>query len=146
MTKDSLKQLIKEMVQQEVREALPSLLPQIMAEVFSSKKIPQSEPVKKTIQRTTQSVVVPQPKKEYKIFTKNEALNKVLNETVGGVPQEGSLVSSNMGQSGNSVLDHIESIPAPIATALTKNYSSLMKAIDNKKKSGGASSSNVSMM
>lgn len=145
MTKDSLKQLIKEMVQQEVRDTLPSLLPQIMAEVFSSKVGSISEPVKKPIQRTTQSVVVPQPKKEYKIFTKNEALNKVLNETVGGVPQEGSLISSGMGQSGNSVLDHIESIPAPIASALTKNYSSLMKAID-KKKSGGVSSSNVSMM
>jgi hypothetical protein len=145
MTKNSLKQLIKEMVQQEVREVLPSLLPQIMAEVFSSKVGSTSEPVKKTIQRTTQSVVVPPPKKEYKIFTKNEALNKVLNETVGGVPQEGSLVSSNMGQLGNSVLDHIENIPAPIASAFTKNYSSLMKAID-KKKSGGSSSSSVSMM
>jgi hypothetical protein len=138
MTKDSLKQLIKEMVQQEVRDVLPSLLPQIITEVFSSKVGSTSEPVKKTIQRTTQSVIAPQPKKEYKIFTKNEALNKVLNETVGGVPQEGSLISSNMGHSGNSILDRIESIPSPIASVLTKNYSSLMKAID-KKKSGGVS-------
>jgi hypothetical protein len=60
-------------------------------------------------------------------------LNKVLNETVGGVPQEGSLVSAAMGASTPSVMDHVDKVPQPIANALTKNYSSLLKAVEKKK-------------
>lgn len=140
MTKDSLKQLIREMVHEEVKQVLP----QIMAEIFTSKlNETTTKPVETPQKRTVNTQV--QPKKELKVFTKNEALNKALNETVGGVPQEGSMVSSQFG-STPSVMDHIHEAPAPVAQALTKNYSALMKAIDKKKSSGSMGSGAVSMM
>lgn len=135
MTKESLRQLIKEMVQEEVR----AVLPQVMTEIFSSKLNPQV-----TTKAAVQKPVVQQPiKKEYKKYTDNELLNKALNETVGGLPKEGDMVSS--GLSAPSVMDHVDQAPPVVAQALTKDYSALMKAIDKKRK-GGVSSGNVGMM
>lgn len=140
MTKDSLRQLIKEMVHEEVKQVLP----QIIAEIFTSKLNETSSRPVETQQKKIVSSPVPQ-KREMKIFTKNEALNKALNETVGGIPKEGGMVSSELG-STPSVMDHIHEAPAPVAQALTKNYSALMKAIDKKKSSGSIGSGAVSMM
>ena len=135
MTKESLRQLIREMVQEEVRATLP----QVMTEIFSSKLNPQVS--NKTV---VQKPVVQQPiKKEYKKYTDNELLNKALNETVGGLPKEGGMVTS--GISTPSVMDHVDQAPPVVAQALTKDYSALMKAIDSKRK-GGRSSNNVGMM
>jgi len=142
MNKDSLRQLIKEMVREEVKQVLP----QIMAEIFTSKlNETQSKPIETPQKRVVSPVSLQPPKKEFKLFTKNEALNKALNETVGGVPQEGSMVSSHF-SSTPSVMDHINEAPAPVAQALTKNYSALMKAIDKKKSSGSIGGGSVSMM
>ena len=140
MTKDSLRQLIKEMVHEEVKQVLP----QIISEIFSSKlNETQSQPVEKQQKKIVSTPV--QQKKEMKIFTKNEALNKALNETVGGIPSEGGMVAPSMG-AAPSIMDHIHEAPAPVAQALTKNYSALMKAIDKKKSSGSIGSGSVSMM
>lgn len=138
MTKESLKQLIREMVQEEVR----AVLPQIMTEIFTSKL--NSEVPKKVV---TQKPVVQQPpvKREFKRYTNNELLNKALNETVGGIPREGDIMVSSGMSSPPSVMDNVEHAPPAVAQALTKDYSALMKAIDNKRK-GGISSNNVGMM
>ena len=145
MTKDALKQLIKEMVQEEVRSSLPTLLPQIMAEIFSSPQPKSSNSVKTPKITSTPTEPAANQKKPYKTYTKNELLNKVLNETVGGVPQEGSLVASSMAPSQVSVMDHVDKVPDVVANALTKNYSALLKAVD-KKRSGGSIGSNVAGM
>ena len=146
MTKDALKQLIQEVVKEEVKSALPEILPQIMAEIFTAKTLPVSSRTSITQPVKQQAPVAPTVKKEYKVYTKHEVLNKVLNETVGGVPQEGSLVSSGMGGSTVSVMDHIDKVPEPIANALTKNYSSLLKAVDKKRSGGISNTGSVGMM
>jgi len=138
MTKESLRQLIREMVQEEVR----TVLPEVMAEIFTQKsqKVTESTPTVK------KPVVKEQPvKKEFKRYTQNELLNKALNETIGGIPKDGILASSELA-GAPSVMDHIDQAPAPVAQALTKNYSALMKAIDKKKSSGSIGGGSVSMM
>ena len=119
---------------------------------------------------TTQPKQVQKPKKEVQ-YTSNEALNRVLNETVGGVPQGESSGYPTMGggiydsskindilvkESGygnpESVKEkkreiaavdtikragvNVEQVPDHVQNALTKDYSKVMKAIDQKKNGG----------
>ena len=112
------------------------------------------------------------PKKEVN-YTTNKALNKVLNETVGGVPQgDGSgypamgggvydsskindvlVGSTGLGNSEGAkerkreiaAVDSIkkagvsvDQVPDHVTDALTKDYSGLMKAIDQKKGGGNS--------
>jgi hypothetical protein len=119
-----------------VRAAIPEVLSEIFAKPTTS-----LTPKAKTVPTPVQPVV--QPKKEFKKYTTNELLNKALNETVGGIPKEGGLVTSEL--AAPSVMDHVDQAPPVVAQALTKDYSALMKAIDKKRSSGG-SSGKVSMM
>lgn len=132
MTKDTLRQLIKEIVQEEVRITLP----QVMSEIFSSKPqqkvITSNQNAKPSSVSSTPSAPVVSQKREYKKYTSNELLNKALNETVGGVPNEGSMVTSGLNVVP-SIMDNIEKTPPVIAQALTKNYSALLKAVDKKR-------------
>lgn len=138
MTKESLRQLIREMVQEEVRAALP----EVMAEIFTQKSQKVTET---TVNTPKKPIVKEQPvKKEFKKYTQNELLNKALNETVGGLPREGDMVASGL-STPTSVMDHLDQAPAPVAQALTKNYSALMKAIDKKKSGGMTGSASVSI-
>jgi hypothetical protein len=110
---------------------------------------------------------VQKPKKEVN-YTSNEALNKVLNETVGGVPQGESGEYPTMGggvfdsSKINQILARetglgdtesvkekkreiaavdsikkagvsVEQVPDHVTNALTKDYSKVMKAIEQKK-------------
>lgn len=127
------------MVKEEVRAAIP----EVLTEIFSKPEQQVTNTAPKTKVTSTPVQPVLNPKKEYKKYTSNELLNKALNETVGGLPKEGTMVTSEL--SAPSVMDHVEKAPPVVAQALTKNYSALMKAID-KKRSGGLSSGSVSMM
>jgi hypothetical protein len=148
MTKDSLKEIIREIVQEEIKRSLPQLLPQIMAEIFSSnqKTMVSESDVKQVshprpVMRPSAPTAAP-AKKEYKIFTKNEKLNQALNETVVTSTREGALVSAALG-ADVSVLDNINNVPPQIANALTRDYSSFMKAVDKKKSGGSVGSSSL---
>ena len=113
---------------------------------------------------------VQKPKKEVQ-YTSNEALNKVLNETVGGVPQgEGGYETMGGGIYDSSKINdilvkesgygnpetvkekkreiaavdsikkagvNVDQVPDHVTNALTKDYSKVMKAIDQKKNGGG---------
>ena len=120
----------------------------------------------------TELVTAPTPKKVQKPikkvnYTSNEALNRVLNETVGGVPQGESGEYPTMGGGiydsskinvlvkesgyGNpetvnekkreiAAVDtikkagvNVDQVPEHVTNALTKDYSAVMKAIDQKK-------------
>ena len=121
----------------------------------------------------TELVTAPKPKKVQKPkkevnYTSNEALNKVLNETVGGVPQGESGGYETMGggvfdsSKINQILARetglgdtesvkekkreiaavdsikkagvsVEQVPDHVTNALTKDYSKVMKAIEQKK-------------
>ena len=105
------------------------------------------------------------PKEEVH-YTENQELNRVLNETAGGVPQgeggydtmgNGTYDTSRMGEllgygdmSGDketkrkvAAVDsikkagvNVEQVPDHVQNALTKDYSKVMKAIDQKKAGG----------
>ena len=109
---------------------------------------------------------VQKPKKEVQ-YTSNEALNKVLNETVGGVPQgDGGYETMGGGVFDSSRMNEIlaretglgdtetvkekkreiaavdsikkagvsvDQVPNHVQNALTKDYSKVMKAIEQKK-------------
>ena len=142
MTKKDLVRIIQEVVRKEVQKEVQKIF---IKEETSSKLID----------------IVPEVSepKEETLYTKNKALNKVLNETKGGIPSQGkeeypslgggtfdtNRMSELMGygkseevkrdlvavdtlrKAGKSVND----VPEHITNALTRDYSDLIKAMDN---------------
>ena len=150
---DILKEFIKKTVQQEVRIVVQSELKLQLAEILSKdviqskKKSSDSDleqQILKELDVMNESAVVEEPIKPTKKFVKytsNPMLNDILNQTTGGVPQEGSMVSM-MGGYGNSTQEVItetkvpENAPAPVKgvySAINRDYRALLKAVDSKK-------------
>lgn len=146
MKKNELVDIIRTLVKEEVHNALPQLLMEVLAEkmtensaaILESKKQDQPTPSKKpNFNVGLDEPVQKQSAQPPKMYTKNPILNQVLNETVGGVPVEDASTST-------SALDVIKNIPkeklnenkevAAVATALTRDYSKLLKAVDAKAK------------
>lgn len=146
MTKKDLVKIIREVVKREVQKEVTK----IFIEEQVSKPVIKNKPV------------VRQSKDEVK-YTKNESLNKVLNETVGltksesqtdeyptlgggtfdtnrmtellgyGKPEEvqrDMVAADTLRKAGKSVND----VPEHVTSALTRDYSDLMKAMDKKGK------------
>ena len=150
---DILKEFIKKTVQQEVRNVVQSELKLQLAEIFSKeviqskKKSSESDleqQILKELDVMNESDVVEEqvkPTKKFVKYTSNPMLNDILNQTTGGVPQEGSMVSM-MGGYGNSTQEVItetkvpENAPAPVKgvySAINRDYRALLKAVDSKK-------------
>jgi len=147
MKKQELVEIIRTLVKEEVNNALPQLLMEVLAE----KMVQNSNSLVETKKPTEQQQVAPRrapsvsfegsmkqpPVQAPKTFTTNPILNQVLNETVGGIPQEESV-------SAPSAIDALQSLPkqvlaenkevAAVASAMTRDYSTLLKAIDAKAK------------
>ena len=131
MKKEQLVKLIKEAVRDELKTSLPKILSEIgMARKKSitetSNKIEKN---KKVIKNTQSRDAVRQETKRY---SKNEVLNKVLNETVGGIPQEKNKPNELTDFNGNQV--DVEELPDHLSRALTRNYSDLLSAVNEKTK------------
>jgi hypothetical protein len=150
---DILKEFIKKTVQQEVRIVVQSELKRQLAEIFSKEVIQAKkksadsdleQQILSELETMNESTVVEEPVKSVKKFVKysnNPMLNEILNQTTGGVPQEGSMVSM-MGGYGNSTQEVItetkvpENAPEPVKSvysAMNRDYRSLMKAVNNKR-------------
>ena len=150
---DILKEFIKKTVQQEVRNVVQSELKLQLAEIFSKeviqskKKSSESDleqQILKELDVMNESDVFEEqvkPTKKFVKYTSNPMLNDILNQTTGGVPQEGSMVSM-MGGYGNSTQEVItetkvpENAPAPVKgvySAINRDYRALLKAVDSKK-------------
>ena len=144
-----LKEFIKKTVQQEVRNELKIQLAEIFSkEVIKAKKKSSDSDLEQQIlselETMNESTVVEEPVKSEKKFVKysnNPMLNEILNQTTGGVPQEGSMVSMMGGYGGNNqeVITETnipENAPAPVKgvySAMNRDYRSLMKAVNNKR-------------
>ena len=144
MTKQELQKIIQEAVRREVKKEI--------------KKIFIKEETNTQLKDITPRIS--KPKKE-KQFTKNKSLNSVLNETVGLIKsqkQEGeyptmgggtfdtSRMSELMGYGKSEEVQRdmvavdtlqkagksLEEVPEHVTNALTRDYSSLMKAMDKK--------------
>ena len=153
MDKSKLRNIIELVVRKEVKKQLSEIF------INEEKEIKLSE----TISKPKPKKVINKPKKQY---TKNKALNEVLNNTkplgtsetdeypsLGG----GVLGSDNMaevlgygdlgrGQNKEKAREmaavdsikkagvSVDAVPEDVQNALTRDYSGLMKAINNKKK------------
>ena len=151
MKTQELKEIIRSVIKEELQKTLPTLIPNILSEILTG----QSKPVvsekletPKVSQKPSENI---QPaKKTFKKYTNNEALNAVLNETVGGVPREGSYVglmgalrSESLG--GANINESVQ-IPqqitpvneeqAKVLNVINRDFRKLMKAVDKKKSSG----------
>ena len=156
MNKDKLRNIIELVVRKEVKKQL--------SEIFINEK--EEIKLAETISKPKPKKVINKPKKQY---TKNTALNEVLNQTkpLGSQEQEdwptlggGVLGSDNMaevlgygdlgrGQNKERAREmaavdtikkagvSVDAVPEDVQNALTRDYSGLMKAINNKKKGEG---------
>tara|TARA_B100000242_G_C43046034_1_gene488270 strand:+ start:1000 stop:1407 length:408 start_codon:yes stop_codon:yes gene_type:complete len=132
MKKQELVSIIRKAVKEELSESLPLLL----KEALSSNKIVKES--KQKIDPVGLAKKALSSNKPQKQFTKNAAINKILNETVGGIPQEGGMVSNGMDQSDNFTnLNgenvNVEELPDHVSSALTRNYSDVLKLVEKKK-------------
>ena len=156
MDKNKLRNIIELVVRKEVKKQLSEIF------INEEKEIKLAE----TISKPKPKKVINKPKKQY---TKNQALNEVLNNTkpLGSQEQEdyptlggGVLGSDNMaevlgygdlGMGSNKERArevgavetikkqgvNVDAVPEDVVNALTRDYSGLMKAMDNKKKGEG---------
>lgn len=160
MKTQELKEIIRSIIKEELQKTLPTLIPNILSEILTG----QSKPVVSEKLETPKVSHKPseniQPaKKTFKKYTNNEALNAVLNETVGGVPREGSYVglmgalrSESLG--GANINESVQ-IPqqitpvneeqAKVLNVINRDFRKLMKAVDKKKTSGLGGGGLVSM-
>ena len=151
MKKEELIRVIDKIVERKVQQQITKL----KEEIFIDKEKPLSmESIKEEF------IQKPKSKKEKVHYTKNESLNKILNETKGGIQGKGdawptmgggTFDSSKMselmryGKSDQGKREvgavqtiqkagvNVENVPDHVQNALTKDYSGLMKAIDKKK-------------
>lgn len=157
MKTNELKSIIRGIIQEELKNILPTMIPQILTEILSSNiKNPIRENSKS--EDISQSPIESPTIKSFKKYTNNEMLNKVLNETVGGVPKEGSFVGYSSPLTKSDSVSSFESQPlqlnesieqsslpvnkeqSKVMNILNKDFRSLMKAVDKKKREGNVSS------
>ncbi len=146
MTKKELVKIIQEAVRREVKKEVQKIF-------INEQSTPKLESMIDT------KVSKPKPKTQIK-YTKDEALNKVLNETRGGIPQQGKEEYPTLGggvfdtnrmtemlgygkteevQRDMVAVDTMkkagvtsEQVPEHVTNALTRDYSDLMKAMNKK--------------
>lgn len=150
-----LKEFIKKTVQQEVRNVIQAELKLQLAEIFS-KEVSQTkkknsdsdleQQILRELETMGESSTIEEevkPAKKFVKYTNNPLLNDILNQTTGGVPQEGGMVSMLGGYGGGSGTQEVitetkapENAPEPVKsvyTAMNRDYRSLMKAVNKKK-------------
>jgi hypothetical protein len=167
MKKQELIKIIEAVVRKEVKKQMNEIF--IKEENSSSLTELVSKPIiEKEFKEPIRKKQV-KPKKEVH-YTDNETLNKILNETAGGIPQgDGEFETMGGGIYDSSRVNEIlaketglgntegtkerkreiaavdsikkagvsvEQVPDHVQNALTRDYSSVMKAIDQKKGSG----------
>ena len=153
MKKSELLEMIRTVVKEEVDHMLPQLLMEVLAEKITqntaalseSKSVPASHAINSTIKKPTlvafEESIKRSPVQVPRTYSKNPALNAVLNETVGGIPQDGVGVVM---PSVPSVIDVLKNVPTEvlnenkdvmaIANAMNRNYSQMLKSVDAKAK------------
>jgi hypothetical protein len=131
MNTESFKKIIRETVNEELKVVLPQILNEFFSKTSSTPK--NNEGSLKKILDASKSVKENKTNIEKKVYIKNnDVLNDILNETVVKIPNENEM--SPMGNSTPSVLDNTDNLPDTLSSVFTKNYSSLLKAVDKKAK------------
>lgn len=138
MKKKELIEIIRFAVRKELKECLPAIIKECAGHTPKKKSTRETDPVElaKQVLRT-ETKVASAPKIQTKQYTKNELLNEAMNATVGGIPQPGSRVVSDTTEGGvtdfNGNEVSVDELPPELAGALTRDYSELMTAINDKR-------------
>ena len=143
MKKDGFVKLLRKVIREEVRNVIVKELKPILNEVNINKRDINLQEIADVPNIKTKPVM----KKQY---TKNTALNDILNETATTPPAEWNSVNfrsdmaeafgmqtsetplATKGINGESIDMNNEAVASTVS-AMTKDYSALMKAIDKKK-------------
>jgi len=157
MKKSELQEMIRLVVREEIEKSLPQYLMEVLAEKITSgapviaesqqataprrPSVPALTPAQLAAKRKAlvglEAPLKQAPAAAPKTFSKNPVLNQILNETMGGVPteQEAEMMTP-------SVLDRVPTLTesvahenpavAAVADALTRDYSKLIRAADEK--------------
>ena len=149
-----LKEYIKKTVQQEVQRVVQSELKLRLSEIFSREVIQSKkkssdsdleQQILKELDTMNESVVADEqvkPPKKFVKYTNNPMLNDILNQTTGGVPQEGSMVGMIGGYGGGGSDQIITETKVPenasepvksVYSAVNRDYRSLMVAVNKKR-------------
>ena len=108
MKKNELVNIITEIVRREVKKEVK----RIFINESSSMKLSAAIPKVKSNKVVSTKKILQKPKKKYVEYTKNDSLNKVLNETVGGIPQ---------GEGGSSPVTGYEEYPTMTGEVFDSN-------------------------
>ena len=133
MKKSELIKIIRNAVRVELTESLPKMI----GELLQKTEIDNNDPLTITKRVLKKEASVTSGKKSIKKLSKNPLLNQALNETIGGVPQEGSVVSGQ--NSPDKITDFngnthdVNELPDHVSNALNRDYSGFMKAVDKKR-------------
>jgi hypothetical protein len=137
MKKTELVKIIREAVKSELKESLPVLLKEQLKSNDTIEVRDSKEPVD-LVEISKKTITNIRKDRKEKTYCKNPKLNQILNETVGGIPQEGSSVTGHSiseqkmtNLSGQEV--DMNSLPSHVTSALTRDYSKLLKKVDEKK-------------
>jgi hypothetical protein len=143
MNSEKLKLYIRKIVREEIPTILREHLRDGLLEILTEHNQPSRKTVKPRIPQTNtiSEDVVGGTKKPYVKYTNNEMLNEVLNNTTGGVPQDGSMVGTMGGydtQYSNTMNSEFitESAPEPVKkvnSVINQDFRSRMEAINRVK-------------
>jgi len=136
MKKRELVEIIRVAVRKELKEFLPTLVRECTNVLSDGLDTTETDPVELTKRVLKKESQKPTRSKNKVRYTQNEVLNNILNETTGGVPSEGSRVSGAPEEpqtdfNGESI--DVGTLPDRLSSALTRDYSEVMAAIDKKK-------------
>ena len=134
-----IRKVVREEIDYALRREIKSLKEDLREEVIINEKPKSIIPPKKSIKEDIMGSKPIQRKSfQRQVFTKNNALNDLLNETARGdtnlesghapISMESPFTPSGVGDMP------AEAIPEVVANAVNRDYSDLMKAINNKKK------------
>jgi len=148
MNKTELSNIIREIVRSELKNLGPELVREALLESLQGRsEIPTL--TEKRRPAAARSPYEAKPVKELKQYSTDPILNKILNETAGGVPQE---LGTTVPDFGAEMMT--EDVPVPptfptnisrealnenkdlaaVAKALTRDYRSVLRAADEKAK------------
>ena len=145
MKKKELIEIIQLAVRKELRTTLPSLVKECLSEskptLMSKRKSVSTDPVelaKRALKSEESTTISTGQKKPMVQYSKNSAINEILNNTTGGVPQEGSRVTGQTEGAGKMTDLHgntvdLEQLPESVSSALTRDYTALLSAVDKKR-------------
>ena len=135
MKKSELIEIIRKAVRLELSESLPKIIGEVVKKIDTNTNDTDPVSIAKKVLKREASVT--SPKKPIKTLSKNPLLNQALNETIGGIPQEGSLVSGYEDQTKitdfNGNTHNVDELPDHLSSALNRDYSDLLKAVNKKK-------------